>query len=476
MTTSRPESPRSRPAEPGGLRQRTASGGAYLVVRQVVGTVIRFGGLLVLTRIIGPEDFGVYAASLAIIGVVAAVCRLGTEVYLIRYVGERLQDAEDQAFSLLLVASLAIVAVGVPTALAVGDRLAVSAGLVTAVMVASLPVNVLWVPAQARLERELQYRRLALVELGGDLTLYAVALPLAALGAGVWAAVAGYVAWQSWLLVGSGVAARYRPRWCWEADLRRSLLRWGLTYSPSFWAFQARQLVNPVVVGRYIGSAGVGQVALALRLADNAGLLQRAAARLALPALARVQDDRRRLERAHSEAMVVKVLGGGLPLLVLVLAGPSLIPAVFGDEWSDVSKVLPLIGVSLMLEAPLSLHVSVLHVFGRNNLVTAARGAFLIVFFGAAFALVPPLGITGYGWAAIVAVVPMLMLDPAVRPLLTPRYGPAVRWLIGLTPPMFIPVIGHPAALLLLVPTVVVVLLPRSRAELAEYARLLARR
>ena len=440
-----------------------------------MGTVIRFGGLLVLTRVIGPEDFGVYAASLAITGVLASICRFGSEVYLIRSVGERLADAEDQAFSFLLVTSASLVLAGVPIALFADGRVESSQGLVTAAMVASLPVNVLWVPAQARLERGLNYRRLAMVELIGDLVLYGVALPLAALGIGVWAAVAGYVAWQTWLLIGSVIAARYRPRWFWERGLRQSLVRWGLTFSPSFWALKGRDLVNPVVVGRAIGSVGVGQVALALRLADNAGLLQRATSRLALPALARVQEDRGRLERAHAEGMKVKVLGGGVPLLVLSLAGPTLIPLVFGEEWGDVSKVLPLISVYLMLEAPLSLHVSVLHVLGKNLLVAAARLSFLVAFFVAAFLLVTPLGVVGYGWAAIAATVPMLMLDPFVRPFLTPRYGPAMRWLIGLTPPMFIPVIGSPPAAVLLIPTLVVVLLPTSRRELVEYGRLLAR-
>ena len=69
-----------------GLRQRTVQGGAYLAVRQIVGAVVRAGGLLLLTRLLGPTEFGGYAGPLAITTVALSISRLGIEVYLILFV------------------------------------------------------------------------------------------------------------------------------------------------------------------------------------------------------------------------------------------------------------------------------------------------------------------------------------------------------------------------------------------------------
>src|SRR6185437_11831333 len=52
------------------------------------------------------------------------------------------------------------------------------------ILLLSIPLNVLWAPAQAFIERSFAYRRMGLLELGGDVVLYVVAVPAAIGGAG----------------------------------------------------------------------------------------------------------------------------------------------------------------------------------------------------------------------------------------------------------------------------------------------------
>ncbi|MDZ7675009.1 MAG: oligosaccharide flippase family protein [Acidimicrobiales bacterium] len=454
------------------LRQKAVVGGTHLVVRQVVGLGLRSVGLLLLTRFIGPGSYGIYAGALAISSLVSSMCRLGTDVYLIRYVDDRVQDVEEQAFSFLLAACAVVVSSGIAIAAFVGSRTGIQGLDVMIVLFALIPVNVLWVPAQARLEREFRYRTFARIEFIGDVVLYAVAVPVAAAGAGVWAPVAGYAAWQTWLLAASYRSIHWFPRWRWEWSLLRSMLAYGASYSPSFWAQRLRDIVNPVVVGYYVGAVGVGQVALALRLTENLGFVRRAVNQVAVPTLSRVQHDRPRVERAQSEAMVIKILGVGGPMLAVTLLMPILLPIVVGEDWEEVSRIFPLLAVAALLGSPFTLHAKVLNVVGRNLIVALAQGLSVVVLALLAAVLVPAIGPDGFGWAAIGAFAPLMILDRAVRSVLTPRYGPALRWLIALIPPMLIPLIGSPAAVVLAVPTVVVFCLSASRAELRKVVRM----
>ncbi len=59
-------------------------GGAYIVVRQGLGMVLSLIGVLFVTRVIGPANYGVFAASFGIVGFIATVGTWGIDVYLIR--------------------------------------------------------------------------------------------------------------------------------------------------------------------------------------------------------------------------------------------------------------------------------------------------------------------------------------------------------------------------------------------------------
>ena len=89
------------------LRQLAMRGGAYLSLRQGFGVFVSFGGIILLTRIIGPEGYGLYAAAFGIFTFLFTVCLWGVEIYLVRREGEEREEAYHQAFTLLLMLGVA---------------------------------------------------------------------------------------------------------------------------------------------------------------------------------------------------------------------------------------------------------------------------------------------------------------------------------------------------------------------------------
>ncbi|HEU4658778.1 MAG TPA: oligosaccharide flippase family protein, partial [Capillimicrobium sp.] len=352
------------------LRRLALRGGAVLSVREAAGVVIRLAGVLLVTRLIGPADFGIYAGAAAVVTVLAVAAQLGAELYLIRREAEPSPATYDEVFSVLAVTTVVATALALAGSLVAG-ALGVGSRYLDPfrVLALTIPVNVLWAPAQAKLERAFRYGRMAVVEVGGDLALYGVAVPLAAAGAGVWAPVAGYAAWQTWLLAAGCALAGYRPRWRWSAPQARELLRYGLEYAPVPLLTRAELLVNPLVVGPVLGAASVGYVALVIRLVETLSFVMRATWRLSVVALARVQSDRRRLARGLEESMAVQVLGVAPVLAAFAILAPWLVPLLFGDAWSPAVDLYPYVAAGAVLLAVVNAHYAVLYVLGRQVLL-----------------------------------------------------------------------------------------------------------
>jgi PST family polysaccharide transporter len=368
--------------------------------------LIGFVGVLLLTRTIGPEAYGLYAACLGVYTYLFNLGQWGIGVYLIRREGEVTPEDYHQAFSLLILLGIGVGILGflgLPL-LASWTRLE---GFVSmaATIFAGLPLNLLSLPPLAQLERALNYRKVALVELMGQIAYYLVALPLAFGGLGVWAAAAG---WWCQLLLTIGLLYKvsgYRPRWRWDPIRLKTMANYGLGFSASIWVWQLRSLVNPLIVGHYAGAEAVGFIALAIRLVEYLGFVKGAAWRLSIAALAKLQDERTRLTKALTEGMCLQILALGPFFLGFILIGPWLLPTLFGERWIPVMQIFPFIALSYLVNALFSLHSSVLYVVRRNWAVAFFHLIHIILFAGGALLLVPRLRIIGYGWGEVMALL-----------------------------------------------------------------------
>jgi PST family polysaccharide transporter len=453
-----------------GLRALTVRGGAYMLVREGVGLTMRFGGILLLTRMIGPTNYGLYAAPYAITTVLATVAWMGADVFLIRQADEPARRDYDQAFSFLLASSVLVGAVA----------MAATFGLVTSlldprhlgplrVMLLALPVNVTWIPAQAQLERRFDYRSMARIEVGADAAFYAGALLLAWHGAGVWSPVVGYCCMQVWMLLAACTLAQYRPRPAWSWRFVRELVGYGYSYALASWVFRLRLLVAPLVVGHQLGPTAVGYVALVLRMVENLGFVKRVTARLSVVALANLQREPGRVRQAVEEAVAVQVLLLGVLLGGFAMVADRLVPFAFGPGWSGALAVYGFVAAGSLLHAVFNVHQSLLYVLQGNAAVVRWSLLHVALLGAAAVVLVPRLGLAGYGWAEVVAMASFAVLHRAARRRVTFSYRAALPWVVACGPLLFAEAVPPPWRLLLLVPAAVVALTPDARRQALTY-------
>lgn len=450
------------------LRTEVMRKGSYLVFRQAAGTLIGLMGILLLARLIGPANYGLYAAAGGVYTFLQLAADWGIMVHLERRQEELTDDDLHGAFTLLSLSSLLFVTVGLLSVPLLSRYMGLlSFGPVASALILGLPLVLCAQIPLAKLQRAMDYRWVVLAELGGQVAFYVAALPLAFKGAGVWAPTAGWWAQQLVVTLLLFPLAGYRPRFRWDPVAFKQMLGFGFGFSVSRLLWQARNLVNPLVVGPLAGAAGMGYVALAVRLTDALSFVLRAAQRLSTAALARVQTDERRLVKAVTDGMRLQLLAMGPLLVVFAWLGPWLMPLLFGDKWLSALAVFPFIALATLGHAMFKLHASVLHVLERNWSVTAFHLVHVVLFAGMAYALVGRYGVLGYGLAEIGALLGYAVIHWSLaRHVGSPDYRLAMIWAAGFGLPLF----AHPLGWWTVLGLVAALLWPETRHALRGYA------
>jgi O-antigen/teichoic acid export membrane protein len=460
------------------LRHKAIQGGAMLVGRQALGIMLSLVGVLLVTRIIGPREYGIFATGLGIVTFLTNLGTMGLDVYLLRKAEDPLPQEFNQVFTLLALVALVF------TGVILGFRNSIAhwvrtpeVGPIIAVLALGIPFDQLATPAIVKLDRALDFKRVAWMELLSQVGFYFVAVPMALRGEGAWAPVWGYLTQQVTLCALSYWGTGFRPRWHWENRLIRRMLNYGLSYSGAQWVWQLRDLVNPLVVGRLAGAEAVAFVAISIRIAALLSFARNVTWRVAIAALAKLDGNRERLRRSITEGIRLQTIAVGLPLAFFAVIAPFALSKIFGPRWNPALAVFPFIAFSYLVNAVFSLHSSVLYLLQKNWDVTWFHCVHIVLFAGATALLVPRLGFPGYGWAEIVALLSYILIHIFIRREIgSPSYSTALIWILAVVAVFALSTAGAPTAywglLILLVP----VIFARERASLVGYAQLLLSR
>jgi len=148
------------------LREKAIKGGAILVGRQVVGIALSLVGVLFVTRVIGPREFGIYAPGLGITTFLSTFGTWGLDVYLLRKSERATAEESDQAFTILFWISLAFTVPIVAFRTLIAGLIRIpEAGAVLGVLSIGIPFSLLAIPAIVKLDRELNFKAVAVNEL-----------------------------------------------------------------------------------------------------------------------------------------------------------------------------------------------------------------------------------------------------------------------------------------------------------------------
>ena len=384
------------------VRRRALAGVSTVAARGLAVRLLGLGGNVVLARMLLPRDFGLVAFGTTVMTVVTFLSDAGMGAALIRRPAPPRRLELESLLGFQIVLTSAIAAASVLVAAPFGQ-----AGRVTAVMVAALPLMSFRVPPAVLFERQLQYRKLALVELAETVAYVVWAIATVAAGWGVWGMATGSLARS---VAASGVALAVsrervvRPRLA-LAEIR-GLLGFGMRFQAVDVVYLAYNQALNVGIAGIGGVAALGVWSLTQRLMQVPKLFYDSIWSVSFPTMSRLteagEDVRPLLQRAHASSAVL----GGVLSLVLVAPGHALVTTVFGGEWRAVGDVLPWVAMAFILSGPLTVAATG-YLYAVGDAGTVLRNAVLasLVTLPTTLALLDPVGPAALGIGVLAGAV-----------------------------------------------------------------------
>ena len=321
------------------LAQRFVTGSVFVSIGQFSSNAVNLGMQLVIARLLGPAEFGVYAFCFAITEFISILGSFSLSYALVQAEEARQEDL-DTAFTISLV--LGLVAIGVALALSpwIGTaRSTQAAGILFLMCTMRMLMFVSQIP-EAVLERSLRFRALTLTRAFATVVPNVVAVGLAWAGLGAWSLGIRDVLMGTSLVALCWAFSGYRFR----ARLSRSAWTKLMDYARPMFASRTIEILmerlDALAVATLLGNRAAGLYHQARFLSEAGFVATRPLERVAFIFFARVRNDPERLARgwALTNYFLLRVMLTGASALLLF--PEQVVLLLLGEDWIDTAPLL----------------------------------------------------------------------------------------------------------------------------------------
>jgi PST family polysaccharide transporter len=321
------------------LAARAARGTHAMLATRVLAILVAFASITVYARLISPADYGVWAMASLALGFATILRELGLTSSIVQ--ARELTGPQRDTFFWTSIA----------VTLAAALALALAAPLLARLYGTPLLQPVLWASCiallltggalvhTALLRRELEFRKLALVEAGGVVCGLATGLTAAWLWRDVWALVAGHIAAAAWMAGSAWLLGRWLPR---RPSLRPASVDHAFSFQLAGFNFLNYAANNVcLIAGFRFGAASLGFFNRAQQLYSVAFFPFLAPiTEVGFSLLCRLNGDAHAYRAAYI-ALARRVAVVFIPYAVaLAILSQDVIRALLGEPWAPAAPIL----------------------------------------------------------------------------------------------------------------------------------------
>ncbi len=381
-----------------GTTQRITRGAGWIYTYRWLDRLIGFVSIVILARILSPEDFGLVAIAASYVAIIEGLSDFDVNRALIR-IREEDRSLYDSAWTLSLLRGLLTALVMLCLAPFVADARITS---ILYVLALAPVLNGVSNPRFVMFERNLIYSKLAAASLTARVVSFTVTLIVAIVYRSYWALVLGIIAGNATNAALTYVLWPYRPLVSWA--------RFADIFSFSGWMSLATAVTtlsmqtDRIIVGRLLGIAPAGSYYMTQRVgAMPTSELISPLQRVLFPSFSEIAEDIPRLRRAVSES--INVLSSlSLPAGIgFALCANDFVPLALGDRWLPIAPLLIILAPFLGFRATLSMTLSCVMALGQTRLLFNVSVVYALVHLPAFIAGTWLFGLRGAIWSIVLA-------------------------------------------------------------------------
>ena len=331
------------------LKERTIRGGVAKLCAQAANFVVRLASLMVIARLLAPQDFGLVGMVTAFTGVLNLFKDFGLSSAAVQR--PSITPAQSSTlFWLNVVVGLALaclVALGAPALAAFYHEPRLIP--VTLTLATAFVFNAAGVQHNVLLQREMRFTALALISTASLVASTAIAITAAAVGFGYWALVAMTVTLPLFNTIGCWLTVAWVPGMPQKRVGMRALTSFGGTLTLNGIVYYLASNFDKILLGRYFGVDALGIYGRAYQLINiPTENLNNAAGDVAFSALSRLNQDSARLRTYFLKGYSL-ILTITLPVtLICAVFADDVVAVVLGAKWEAVTPIFRLLAPTIL--------------------------------------------------------------------------------------------------------------------------------
>jgi O-antigen/teichoic acid export membrane protein len=392
------------------LKKQVMSGSFWSAASNISVQAVHFVVLIVLARLLVPEDFGIVAISGVVVGIITLFQDLGMGSAIIQ---KKRIDEGHLATSFLVsfvtgvAIALSIVAVSPFIASFYGKSI-----LKPIIMVSSIGfvLSPLMSIHHSILTKNLEFKKIGILGVLNQVLSGGTSVALALASFGVWSLVLGKLVAQVILIPIYWKTAKWTPKF----RFRKSSFQELFSFSSSLLGFNilnyfSRNFDN-LIVGKYLGAATLGYYSVAYNLMlKPLQLISWSVGRVLFPTFSSIQDEKERVRTAYTKVVRTISLVTFPMMTGLMIVAREFVLTFYGGRWEPVIFPLQLLCIVGALQSIGTTGGTIILSQGRSDLILKI-GLFTTAATLSAFFIGVRWGLIGLIIAYIAVSVPALFI------------------------------------------------------------------
>ncbi|MBX0325907.1 lipopolysaccharide biosynthesis protein [Halomicroarcula sp. F13] len=389
----------------GSTAEQAIQSGIWVAGINVADRILQLLKVVILARLLSPAAFGLLGIALLAIAALRQFSKLGFDEALIQHEDDDVDAYLNTAWVMKIIRGFGIAVV----AFLAAPYLAVFFGepqaepIIRVVGISPLILS-LQNPAIMYFQKNLNFHKEFVYQVGGRLVDLTVAVVIALFLRSVWALVAGIVAMNFVKFVISYGIHEYRPN-----------LEFNLAYGKEMFGFGKWLLVSAILVflygqgddafvGWFFTASSLGVYQLSYRFSNApATEITHVISRVAFPALSKVQNNTAKLREGFHRAVQLSTTVAFPMAAGIAAVAPQFVPVVLGDQWQSAIPVMQVLAVWSGIRAFGANVGSVYKSTGRPDIETRIQALKVIIIVIIIYPAAEWFGLTGVASAIVMS-------------------------------------------------------------------------
>lgn len=323
------------------LTKLTALGILWTGISHFSTQLFHFIVIVILARLLTPEDFGIVGLAAIFLGLIGAINELGLSAAIVQR--KEIDEIHlSSSFWASVIAGITLFLVVVLASPFVANFF--QEDIVQPILIVSaigLIIGSFTVVHQALLKKSLDFKKLTIAEVGAAVVSGLVSVFLAIIGYGVWSLVFGGLASSFILVVILWKIVAWRPSLRFDFAHFKELFGFGSHVMGSRILNYIDSNIDYLVVGKLLGTSALGYYSFAYHLITfPLHKISMMVTRVTFPAFSTIQDDNETLRSGYLKVVqYISVIT--FPMLAgMIVVAPDFVVVVYGAKWAPM--ILPL--------------------------------------------------------------------------------------------------------------------------------------